>query len=68
MQILILYNQGDVFYGGANALDQTANGLSPSSAPLRSNQLQRPQFQQQFQQQQFQQSQQVRHAPFSHKV
>ena len=43
--------QGDVFYGGANALDQTANTLSPSSSQqLRSNQLRRPPFQQ-FQQQ-----------------
>merc|ERR1712088_21378 len=46
--------KGDVFYGGANALDQTANALSPSSSqPLRSNQLRRPPFQQ------FQQSQQL---------
>jgi len=46
--------KGDVFYGGANALDQTANALSPSSSqPLRSNQLRRPPFQQ------FPQSQQL---------
>ena len=48
-----LFFQGDLFYGGANALDQTANTLSPSSSqPLRSNQLRRPPFQQQFQQSQ----------------
>ena len=51
---ICFFFQGDVFYGGANALDQTANSLSPSSnQPLRSNQLRRPPFQQ------FQQSQQL---------
>lgn len=47
--------KGDVFYGGANALDQTANSLSPTSSQLRANQLRRPQQSQQ----QFRQSQQL---------
>ena len=51
-----LWHQGDIFYGGANALDQTANGLSPASTPQR---LRRPSFQQFQQSQQSQQSQQV---------